>query len=815
MTATIWQSLFSNLAVISLILVAWGLLSDSSIGRRLSKSVEAVLLGAIMAAGTVASMAMATPMLTGFIFDLRAPLIAASAYFGGLPAMLVTAAVAIAYRLQLGGDGAIPGAVGIVIAAAIGFLFWWKNRSRDKGLSEMLAFALAVAAGSLVTFLVYPSSVWFGLLKQNWLPLVTLVSLSSVMIAFLLSRQLKAQELANTNMIYRAMVDELPDPINVKDVEGRFMIANPATAALMRAASVEALIGKSDQDFYPPDLAETFQRDESDMLKSGATRRIEQIALFPDGSRGWHDTLKAPLRDEDGQTIGIITYNRNITEQKRVSQLKNEFISTVSHELRTPLTSIRGSLGLIAAGVTGDLPAKAANLIKIAHSNSERLVHLINDILDMEKIESGKMAFDIRAMPIRPILEQAIAGSANYKPERRVQVVLLDDAPRAQAMVDADRLHQVVTNLLSNAIKFSPVAGVVSLAMERREKGHLRISVSDRGSGIPEAFQGRIFGKFEQADASSTRDQGGTGLGLSIAKAIVERLGGVIGFHDRDGGGTVFFIDLAESGPIKSATHLAPEDARGRILVCEDESDIAAVIATMLDVEGFASDVAPDIASAKSLLKTRKYVAVTLDIKLAGESGLDLFRDIRSSSTSADVPVIVISAVLDDAMKALNGAAIGIVDWLEKPVDPQRLHGALAKIVAARADRRPRILHVEDDDGVLGVIAESLGAEVSITPATSLKEANELLAQGHFDLVVLDVILPDGSGLDLLPDLPADSFVILFSAVEVDREVGAQVKAVLTKTKASELDVARLIRGLLPAAHSDRDPVAAGGGHSG
>lgn len=809
---SIWQSLFSNLAVISIILVVWGLLTDSSLGRRMSKTEESLLLGGVLAGGTIVSMAMATPMLSGFIFDLRAPLIAASAYFGGIPAVLVTAAVAITYRLYLGGDGAVPGAFGILITAAIGILFWWKSRSRDKSLPEILAFGLAVAAGNLMNFLVYPSHVWFELLQQHWLPLFTLVLVSSVMIAFLLHRQVKAQGLANANMIYRAMVDELPDPINVKDIDGRFLIANPATASLMRAASAEELIGKSDQDFYPQELAEKFRQDEEAMLKSDVSRRVDQVALFPDGSWGWHDTLKAPLRDADNRTIGIITYNRNITEQKRVTQLKNEFISTVSHELRTPLTSIRGSLGLIAAGVTGELPAKAANLVKIAHSNSERLVHLINDILDMEKIESGKMVFDLRPMSIRPILEQAIAGSANYRPERRVQVVLLDDAPRVQAVVDADRLHQVITNFLSNAIKFSPADGIVSVTLERRERGLLRISVADRGSGIPEAFQARIFGKFEQADASNTRDQGGTGLGLSIAKAIVERLGGTIGFHDREGGGTVFFMDLAEASAAKSAAPHVPEDGRGRILVCEDESDIAAVIAAMLDAEGFSSDVAPDISSAKSLLQTRKYAAVTLDIKLAGESGLDLFRDIRSSSTSADVPVIVISAVLDDARKALNGAAIGIVDWLEKPVDPQRLHNALAKIVLARADKRPRILHVEDDEGVLGVIAESLGADVSITPATTLKEAKKLLSHGHFDLMVLDVILPDGSGLDLLPELPAHTSVILFSAVEVEREVGAQVKAVLTKTKASELDVAKFIRSLLPAAYADEEITAAKGG---
>ncbi|TIS10865.1 MAG: PAS domain S-box protein, partial [Mesorhizobium sp.] len=323
------------------------------------------------------------------------------------------------------------------------------------------------------------------------------------------------RDLAMSNMIFRAMVRELPDSLNVKDAEGRFIAANPATAELVRAASVEDLIGKTDFDFYPKDVAERFRQDELGALEAGQTLRIDQPALLPDGRQGWLYTLKAPFRDEAGKIVGVITYNRDITEQKRNAQLKNDFISTVSHELRTPLTSIRGSLGLIAAGVAGELPPKAANLVNIAHNNSERLVLLINDILDMEKIESGVITFKIKQMPVRAVLEQAIAASSNYMAESGIRIVLVDDAPRAEANIDPDRLHQVMANLLSNAIKFSDPGGTVMVKLQRRERDMLRISVIDEGAGIPEAFRNRIFGKFEQADASSTRKKGGTGLGLS------------------------------------------------------------------------------------------------------------------------------------------------------------------------------------------------------------------------------------------------------------------------------------------------------------
>ncbi len=810
----IWQSLFTNLALVSILVGVWDLQSD--VTGRFSERMQSLLLGLTMSIGSIASMATAQPFVPGFIFDLRSPLIAAAGFFGGWPAAAVAAAGAVSYRLYLGGQGAVTGVVGIIIASSVGLAFHWIVRSREKTTGDIFKFGVAVAVGSLLNLLTIPSAIMAGVIARTWLPLSSLTFVGAVMIGILLNRQFRGRELANTNMIYRAMVRELPDSLNVKDSAGLFLAANPATAILMRAGSADDLIGKSDFDFYPHGLAERFRRDELAMIQTGAILRVDQPALFPDGTEGWLATLKVPLRDEAGSIVGIITYNRDITEQKRNAQLKNEFISTVSHELRTPLTSIRGSLGLIAAGVTGELPPKAANLVRIAHTNSERLVLLINDILDMEKIESGKMAFELRRLPIRPILEQAIAANANYLPDRDVKIVLVDDAPRAEANVDPDRLHQVFINLLSNAIKFSPVGETVTVELGRRDENWMRVSVIDRGAGIPEAFRKRIFGKFEQADASSTREKGGTGLGLSIAKSIVEKLGGTIGFETEDSGGTVFHVDLPEihskeTTPAGTVDLLAPIDHRTRVLICEDEGDISAVIAALLDAEGFSSDVAPDIASAKALLQIRQYAALTLDIKLAGESGIKLFRDIRASPHNPEIPVIVISAVADETKRSLNGSAVGIVDWLEKPVDPERLHMALGKIATRRIDRRPRVLHVEDDEGVLEVMSEGLGPDVSITFARTLREGQYAISSHHFDLMILDIALPDGSGLDLLSDLPSETAVIVFSAADVDEKLGSRVKAIMTKTKASELDVAKLVKSLLPVTQSDSSSEVSAG----
>jgi len=175
---------------------------------------------------------------------------------------------------------------------------------------------------------------------------------------------------------------------------------------------------------------------------------------------------------------------------------------------------------------------------------------------------------------------------------------------------------------------------------------------------------------------------------------------------------------------------------------------------------------------------------------------------------NSDIAVIVISAVADEARRSLNGTAVGIVDWLEKPVDSGRLHAALAKIVAGRNEQRPKILHVEDDEGVLAVMSAGLGSDVSIISAKTLQEARRAVAKRHFDLVILDIALPDGSGLDLLADLPLETGVIVFSAAEPDQKLGDRVQAMMTKTRASEIDVAKLVRTMLASSRDGTRPAA-------
>jgi signal transduction histidine kinase len=233
-----------------------------------------------------------------------------------------------------------------------------------------------------------------------------------------------------------------------------------------------------------------------------------------------------------------------------MDQMKNEFISTVSHELRTPLTSIKGSLGLISGGVAGNISPDTRHLVNIAEKNTERLLLFINDLLDMEKIESGKMDFNFDKLSVKSLIVRAIEVNSGYAKEHNITFLDIssdddDDDDDVFVFADDDRLMQVMSNLMSNAAKFSPDGDVVEINTYRKGK-IICISVTDRGPGIPEGFHSRIFKKFSQSDSSDTRKVGGTGLGLSICKVIIEKHNGHIGFNSVEGKGASFYIELSE-----------------------------------------------------------------------------------------------------------------------------------------------------------------------------------------------------------------------------------------------------------------------------
>lgn len=490
--------------------------------------------------------------------------------------------------------------------------------------------------------------------------------------------------------------------------------------------------------------------------------------------------------------VHVVAIIRDISERRRMEQLKDEFVSTVSHELRTPLTSIAGSLGLLAGGVAGVLPEKAARLIQIAQANSQRLVRLINDILDIEKIESGKLRLDMVPLDLRDIACRSVEGVSGYAGDLGVKLLLPEGDP-VPVRGDADRLIQVVTNLLSNALKFSPSGGEVRVTVDPTTR-LARLSVVDEGPGIPDAFRARIFSKFAQADGSDTRDKGGTGLGLAIAREIAERHGGRLWFESAEGHGATFHLDL----PLVEETRASADTDGPRLLIVEDDADAAEILREMLERDGFAADVASTGREALSAARTGVYSALLVDLQLPDADGIGLIRALRAKPETRDLPVVVVSA--DTARGMARGRSLEVVDWLEKPFDQDRLRTAVAAIYKNNSDRRPRVLQVDDDRDILEVTASALGTSVDIIQAESLASARAELAKFKPDVVILDLGLPDGSGLELLHDLGDETGrtvpVIVYSAQEMDGALADRVDAVLTKSRTSLAGLARTVRRL-------------------
>lgn len=503
-------------------------------------------------------------------------------------------------------------------------------------------------------------------------------------------------------------------------------------------------------------------------------------------------------KDEKGLFVAIV---RDVTERKKVDRLKNEFVSTVSHELRTPLTSIRGSLGLILGGVAGDLAPQAKSLLDIAHKNSERLVRLINDILDIEKIESGKMQFDFKPQELMPIVLHAIETNRAYGEQHDVKFEVIASLQQAKVNVDNDRLVQVISNLLSNAAKFSPNGGRVEIAVTH-EPGFIRVGVSDHGPGIPDDFHDKIFQKFSQADSSDTRAKGGTGLGLSITKAIVEKMGGEIGFESREGAGTTFYFKLPEwrEDGVCMAGLTPVMQAHPRVLVCEDDADVAHLIEMMLNQGGFDTDVAASVNQARARLRSQAYAAMTLDLGLPDGDGIDLIRELRGDEATRHLPIVVVSGRSTEAHQAELNGSFAVINWLGKPIDNDELVAAVQRAVHSFGGYRPRILHIEDDPDIRQVIASMTSGMADFDYAETVQEASAKLSLERYNLVILDIALPDGSGWDLLPLLkklmPAPA-VLVFSAHDVAQDQARKVAAALVKSQTSDRELLDTIGALV------------------
>ncbi|MGD8784719.1 MAG: PAS domain S-box protein [Thioalkalispiraceae bacterium] len=627
-------------------------------------------------------------------------------------------------------------------------------------------------------------------------------------------RRRTAENLAHAEERARMLLESAGEGIYGLDLDGRTTFVNPAAARMLGYDAID-LIGKpmheivlhsyKDKSNYPYSFSPTYAA-----ISEGDIQRVSNEVMWrKDGGSFPVEYTVTPIRKNEVISGAVVIFN-DITARKKVEQIKNEFISTVSHELRTPLTSVRGSLGLLVGGAVGSLPEQASTLLNIANKNTERLLLLINDILDIEKIESGKMVYHYKLLNLHEFLEASLQANYAYGEQFGIKFAITQ-CPDVQIYADEDRLMQVMNNLLSNAAKFSNQGSQVEISAVRRSH-KIRISITDNGKGIPQNFQKHIFEKFAQADASDTRAMSGTGLGLSISKAIVEQHGGRIDFISRVNIGTTFFFDLPVWTQNQDESPTLPAPAKYRILICEDDPDIAFMLRMILAQAGFDADTARTVEQAKQFIKEQHYLAITLDLALPDEQGrpydpegIKLVKELRRQDRTRELPVIVVSAIADQHKRRLNGSAFGIIDWLEKPLNEDRLLSAV-KLIASHKQGLPRILHVEDDPIIFEMVRVLLRGEVDLVLAPTLSEAQQKLRQDVYDLILLDVELTDGSGLDLIRDLDEVEYmpqVVIFSSNEVGPDVAQKVKAALVKSKDSRHELINVIMSVIKERESD------------
>jgi PAS domain S-box-containing protein len=383
-------------------------------------------------------------------------------------------------------------------------------------------------------------------------------ALAALAVRFILISRLKSAHLAKSLALNAGIISSSAHLVIAIDSDYRIMIFNRAAENALGYTAAE-VVGKRAIPLFM-DLAELEERARTLSAELGESIPVgpqiftriplrdghetrEWTFVRKNGSRFPVSVIITALRDEQGFITGFLGVIEDVTARKEVERMKSEFTAVVSHELRTPLTSIRGSLGLILGALSASLPPKVKDLLDIAQSNCERLVLLVNDILDLEKFSAGQMRFDEEIVPLAPIVRQAVGANEGYAAKFDVRIDLAIADGGAHVAVDPDRFIQVMLNLLSNASKFSPPGGTVRVRTETAGE-RVRVSVRDDGPGVPEEFRARIFEKFSQADSSAAREIGGTGLGLHIARRFVERMNGQIGFDSMPGQGSTFWVEF-------------------------------------------------------------------------------------------------------------------------------------------------------------------------------------------------------------------------------------------------------------------------------
>jgi hypothetical protein len=579
-----------------------------------------------------------------------------------------------------------------------------------------------------------------------------------------------------------AALESAVEGISQVDTQGRYIKLNPAYASML-GYPLEELIGMEwSQTVHPADLdilKAAYQR----MLIEGKAE-VEARALRKDGTGFDKQVVLVKAYDQYQQFVGHYCFVKDISDRREVERLKDEFISVVSHELRTPLTSISAALDLLAGGVLQNQPEDAQHMLSIAANNTDRLVRLINDILDIERIESSKIVMTKQACNAAELISQSVEMMQEIA--EKVGVTLSVSSLSIALWADPDRIIQVLTNLLSNAIKFSPQGSTVWLsaelvssqelvgrgAEEQRRGQHegtrdmLLVKVKDQGRGVPPDKLESIFERFQQVDASDSRQKGGTGLGLAICRSILQHHRGQIWVESVLGEGSTFCftlpiprsfrrsevlaarVEIEDSDDIvdDSLQKASQEDAVDHfqaaplVLVCDDDLSVRTVVQAMLERQGYRVLTAASGQEAVDRSIAQQPDAILLNLMMPDMDGWETLAMLKNQVATQMIPVIILSGLFPDAREVPYP---NVSAWIVKPPDPNVLRLTLERALA-RQDKPIKVLVVEDDLDLAEVLMAMFSRhKIETFHARTGREAIQLSQRIIPDLLVLDLGLPE------------------------------------------------------------------------
>jgi PAS domain S-box-containing protein len=581
------------------------------------------------------------------------------------------------------------------------------------------------------------------------------------------------QALRQSEERFRLLVSGVKDyAIFMLDPDGRVASWN-AGAERFKGYQAQEIIGQPFSRFYvPEDIAE--DKPGRELLIAAAEGRVEDEGwrVRKDGSRFWANVVITALRDPQGNLLGFSKITRDITDRKqtqealmkakeeaeRSNKFKDQFLSTMSHELRTPLNAVLGFSDLLTEERYGPLNDRQRRYVTHIHNGGKHLLRLINDILDLSKIEAGRLQLAIESVPVGSTFAEVI-DTLRPLADNKSQSLVVNTSPDLNVRADSTRFKQILMNLLGNAIKFTNGSGKIELAA--RQLGEVvRVEVRDSGPGIPVEEQQRIFEAFHRLQQSEKGTEG-TGLGLAITRRLVELHGGHLGLESQEGLGSCFYFTLPsvaayvkEETRESSARDMARESVR--ILVIEDDPAAAHLLQSHLTSAGYDVVLCNHPQRALEMAAELQPSAVTLDVLMKPVSGWEVLPNLKSDPRTSKIPVIVVTVV----DQPTTGALLGADEYVVKPVDKTTLLAAVERCLnqRGRIGRGRPILVVEDDTSTREFIAELLSQNgYLVGTAADGAEARAQVAASVPELVILDLILPGVSGFQLLAEWRLDS----------------------------------------------------------